>query len=266
MVDKHPYYPKIVHIIRPHSLANRLTIRQSCRYNNAFQIITRLILAKTWSDIMKCSACQAETPDDAEFCAKCGHNLKNEPNDTAPQAARQTPIERFKNAAASGRDDDDEEEVTLWIGGYSAKAMVGSWMLAALATALFVVAAFYFEFFSFLIAFVMVCLTWAFVALVLAYRKMGVYYELTTQRFIHKSGVLRRTSDRLEVIDIDDVTFSQGLIQRIVNVGSIQISSSDRTHPELVLIGIDNVHVIADTIDDVRRKERRRRGLHIEAI
>ena len=44
--------------------------------------------------------------------------------------------------------------------------------------------------------------------LVLAYRKMGVYYELTTQRFIHKAGILKRTSDRLEVIDIDDVTFS----------------------------------------------------------
>jgi membrane protein YdbS with pleckstrin-like domain len=216
---------------------------------------------------MKCSACQAETPDDADFCAKCGHNLKNEANDTAPQAeaASQTPIERFKNAVASTRDDDDEEEITLWIGGYSAKAMVGSWMLAAMASVLFVVAAIYFQF-SLLIAFVLICLTWIFVALVLVYRKMGVYYELTTQRFIHKSGILKRTSDRLEVIDIDDVTFSQGLIQRIVNVGTIRISSSDRTHPELMLIGIENVHEVADNIDDVRRIERRRRGLHIEAI
>ena len=49
-------------------------------------------------------------------------------------------------------------------------------------------------------------------------------------------------------------------------VGSIKISSSDRSHPELVLLGIEDVKNIADTIDDVRRKERRRRGLHIESI
>ena len=68
------------------------------------------------------------------------------------------------------------------------------------------------------------------------------------------------------MIDIDDVTFEQGLVQRMVNVGTIKISSSDRTHPELTLRGIEGVQEVADTIDDVRRKERRRRGLHIEAI
>ena len=219
---------------------------------------------------MKCSACGAETPDDADFCGKCGHNLKNEGNDTAQQTAPQgkssalSPAERFKNALPTG-DDDDDEEVSLWIGGYSAKAMVGSWMLAALASVLFVAGSIYFKL-PWLIPLALVSLTWIFVMLVLAYRKMGVYYELTTQRFIHKAGILKRTSDRLEVIDIDDVTFSQGLIQRIMNVGNIRISSSDTTHPELLLIGIENVHEIADNIDDVRRKERRRRGLHIEAI
>jgi hypothetical protein len=49
-------------------------------------------------------------------------------------------------------------------------------------------------------------------------------------------------------------------------VGTIHISSSDRTHPELLLLGIDDVKRVADLIDDVRRKERRQRGLHIEAI
>ncbi len=65
---------------------------------------------------------------------------------------------------------------------------------------------------------------------------------------------------------MDDVTFVQGIIQRMLSVGTIRVSSSDRTHPELVLLGIDNVEKVADLIDDARRKERRRRGLHIEAI
>jgi hypothetical protein len=73
-------------------------------------------------------------------------------------------------------------------------------------------------------------------------------------------------TDRIEVIDIDDVTYEQGLVQRMLGVGTIRIASSDRTHPELVLSGIDGVQQVADTIDDIRRKERRKRGLHIESI
>ena len=68
------------------------------------------------------------------------------------------------------------------------------------------------------------------------------------------------------MIDIDDVTYYQGLVERMLNVGSIKLESSDRTHPELWLRGIDNVGEVADLFDDLRRKERRRRGVHIESI
>jgi len=107
---------------------------------------------------------------------------------------------------------------------------------------------------------------WVGLALLFLYRKISVRYKLTTQRFIHRSGVLTRVSDRIEVIDIDDVTYHQGLTERLFDVGSIQLVSSDRTHPELWLRGIANVKKVADQIDDLRRKERRRRGLHIESI
>lgn len=98
------------------------------------------------------------------------------------------------------------------------------------------------------------------------YRRVGMHYELTTQRFVHQAGILMRTTDRIEVIDIDDVSFTQGIIQRMLGVGKIRITGSDRTHPELVLYGIDKVPEIASLIDDVRREERRRRSLHIESI
>jgi uncharacterized membrane protein YdbT with pleckstrin-like domain len=93
-----------------------------------------------------------------------------------------------------------------------------------------------------------------------------MHYELTTQRFVHQAGVLIRQTDRIEVIDIDDVSYTQGVIQRMLGVGTIRITGSDRTHPELVLRGIDKVPEIASLIDDVRREERRRRSLHIESI
>jgi hypothetical protein len=50
------------------------------------------------------------------------------------------------------------------------------------------------------------------------------------------------------------------------NVGTIHVSSSDRTHPVLHVAGVYNVKEVASMMDDARRTERIRRGLHIEAV
>ena len=114
---------------------------------------------------------------------------------------------------------------------------------------------------------VIICgFVWGGFAVQLGYRKLTVSYKLTTQRFIHESGLLKRVTDRIEVIDIDDVSLEQRVVERIMGVGSIKITSSDRSHPELHMHGIENVKEVALLIDDTRRAERRRRGLHIESI
>jgi phage terminase Nu1 subunit (DNA packaging protein) len=117
-----------------------------------------------------------------------------------------------------------------------------------------------------LVTVVVAVAVWGALFLLLTYRKLLNFYQLTNQRFIHKEGILRQVSDRIEVIDMDDVTYEQTIIDRMLSVGTIRIASSDRSHPLLCLRGIDDVHRIADLIDDVRRKERRKRGLHIETI
>ena len=73
-------------------------------------------------------------------------------------------------------------------------------------------------------------------------------------------------SDRIEVMDMHDVGLNQGPIERIFSVGTIVLTRSDRTHPVLSMIGIAGVGQIAGLIDDIRRKERRRRSLPNEAI
>jgi uncharacterized membrane protein YdbT with pleckstrin-like domain len=98
------------------------------------------------------------------------------------------------------------------------------------------------------------------------YMRFSRHYALTNQRFTHTRGLLWRQTDRIEVIDIDDVSFTQGPVERILGTGTVRISSSDQTHPELALPGIENVPVVAGLIDDARRKERRRRGLYIESV
>ena len=109
-------------------------------------------------------------------------------------------------------------------------------------------------------------LPWVYFIAVLCYRRMSVRYCLTTQRFVHERGILRRVNDRIEVLDMDDITFEQGLLERLSGVGTIRIVSHDQTDPELVLPGIENVKHVAALFDDARLAERRRRGLHVEQI
>lgn len=162
--------------------------------------------------------------------------------------------------------DDHDPEENVWRGGYSGKAMFGAWLLLGLITIAVIAAALLIADLSWLVALGVIVVIWLIGAAVYFWRRLGVDYSLTTQRFIHKAGLLSRRTDRIEVIDIDDVSYHQGPIQRLFGVGTIVISSSDRSHPELTMVGIDRVADVAGLIDDIRRKERRRRSLHIESI
>jgi len=179
-----------------------------------------------------------------------------------------SPRERFEQEVASRREslEDHDPEESLWSGGYSPKAMVGWWIGLTVVSAGLLIGAFMVPQLSLSVALGIIVILWLLVAANYARMRLGFHYELTSQRFIHKTGLLTRRTDRIEVIDIDDVSYEQGPVQRLFGVGSINITSSDRSDPELRLIGIDKVSEVSGLIDDVRRTERRRRSLHIESI
>ncbi len=216
-----------------------------------------------------------ETDPEATYCQHCGARLVDDaaqekavtveagnPVPPPPTDAR----EHFEQIARSKQGDDTHEENDVWSGSYSPKAMIGWWVGAGVATFVLLIVGIVYLRGHFGWLFLTILLGWAILAGRYAYRRYGVHYYLTTQRFIHETGILWRRTDRIELIDIDDVTFHQGPVQRMFNVGTIHLSSSDRTDPEMDLPGIDDVRGVADQIDDLRRKERRRRGLHIEAV
>jgi membrane protein YdbS with pleckstrin-like domain len=187
-----------------------------------------------------------------------------------------TPAEQLANASLNPpvQSQAMEPETDLWTGGFSPKAMIGTWLLSALfSVAMLVVLVMAPTLLGdqvplkvlWSVGIGIVIAWWAIAISSYAYRRISVGYQLTNQRFIHKHGILVRTTDRIELIDIDDVAFSQGLIQRMLGVGTIRVTSSDRSHPTLALLGIDEVDRVSGMIDDARRKERRRRSLHIEA-
>lgn len=214
---------------------------------------------------MQCPKCQADVMEQASFCHSCGAQLSLSGN--GAREGRPGDSLAPRSGSISTRDDPEQE---LWQATYSPKAAVPSFALAGLASAVVVIGV--------LIILGLLTAThwlWLLLAIVLVFGGLGIRlwltrlstaYRLTTQRLVHEVGLLRRVTNRLEVIDIDDVTIEQGLIDRFLGIGTIKLTSSDRTHPVLQLRGVDNVRVVADQFDHARRTERVRRGLHIEAV
>ena len=227
---------------------------------------------------MNCPTCSAQVPGDATFCPQCGARLTraaggpaSEDESTAAATSDSARSQGARAAAAAGfrpKGGELPAEKELWTGGYSPKAMYGPWIGAAVATiaGLIAVPLLRNDTLGWSIFGIAVLLVWGGLLLTLVIRRLSVKYRLTNHRLFHEQGILRRVTDRIEIIDIDDVTVEQGIIERMLGVGTIRVTSSDRSSPELIMPGIDPVKEVADTIDHARRAERQRRGLFIESV
>lgn len=158
-----------------------------------------------------------------------------------------------------------EAEREIWSGSFSPKGMYGSWAIAAVVTLIGVIAAVLIPMPA---VFIAVCIAAPIIWVVLIFQflklRWGVAYKLTSQRFMYEQGILRRVHNRILLIDIEDVTFVQGLMDRMFNVGTITLLSTDVTEGKLVMPGIDNVERVANAIDDARREERRKRAIILQ--
>lgn len=237
---------------------------------------------------MRCRACGVEAVQQAIFCPQCGERLETtEPEfppaseekgearpETPPPQSDRPATDRSPNMAerlrpgGAGNGGPEEPEQELWRGGYSPKAMLGNWAVSALVTI------------AVLIAWAVwrpagwqgwvpplaIAALWLWQGAMLFYRRYTTGYRFTTQRLVIESGLIRRRINPMQNIQIDDLTVEQGVLDRIAGTGRIVIASSDRTHPNLVMQGIENARQVADLIDKTRRHERRRRGLYVEQM
>ena len=218
---------------------------------------------------MKCPACNAEAQTGGVYCNQCGASLTApvEPP-VAPALGDPSPGKQRLTAPMMMSGAGEDAEQVLWDGRFSKLAMIGEWIGGAAAT----------------IAAVVVCLIvgvttqvwwwvagalavlWIALLLRLLYKQLSIRYHLTNQRFIHERGLLWRTIDRIEAIDIDDIAVQQGPVERMLGIGSVRIGSSDASTPVFLVEGIEDVRRVATLIDDTRRKERRKRGVYVEQV
>lgn len=232
---------------------------------------------------MKCPQCEADVTEQAVYCHRCGARVDDqaqfgfdsarpattevEPHPPVAESPPATGGERLRREVSSRRGWVDEPEGELWRGGYSRKAMVGTWVLCgAITLAALVVAALYAPEGWGKFVWLGILVLWVVPAVTYVYRRLNQHYRVTNHQLFHELGIFRRRIDRVELIDVNDITFEQGPVERLLGIGTIHVMSNDHSHPQLDLRGIDDVRTVAQTIDSARRKERVRRGLHIESF
>jgi membrane protein YdbS with pleckstrin-like domain len=225
---------------------------------------------------MKCPVCDANADSEGAFCQHCGAKLprsesvgdaetQSPPTESPTERPQLDPSTGSSSRGGRRRGVVDVPEETLWEGTFSYKAMIGLAVLCGVATiVLFVVALAYFEGLMRTILLIVIVVMWVLLAARTSSRRLGISYKLTNHMFYHRHGVLTRVTDRIELIEVHDVTYEQGVSDRLVNTGRIKIASSDRTDPIFYLLGVEDVERVAKLIDTARRDEQVRRGRRIE--
>ncbi|MDR0336367.1 MAG: PH domain-containing protein [Planctomycetaceae bacterium] len=96
------------------------------------------------------------------------------------------------------------------------------------------------------------------------YRTWTLHYKLTNHRLYIYQGFFTKKSDSMELVYIEDVQLIQTFVDRLLNggVGRLTIfSSSDKTHSQLIVTGIDNPQLIFEKIDTARAEVRAKRAI-----
>jgi membrane protein YdbS with pleckstrin-like domain len=69
-------------------------------------------------------------------------------------------------------------------------------------------------------------------------RMLQTRYRLSSQRLFIERGILSRTMDQTELIRVDDVRMQQTFINRIFNIGTVLLMTTDMTDRSVAIIGI----------------------------
>jgi len=73
-------------------------------------------------------------------------------------------------------------------------------------------------------------------------------YELTNERLITRYGVLNKTMDELELYRVKDYKLDRPFFLRMFSLGNIILSTSDKSHPVVIIRAIPNAEELREKI------------------
>jgi len=99
----------------------------------------------------------------------------------------------------------------------------------------------------------------------IAIRILSVRYRITNQRIFIEKGLLSRTMDQTELIRVDDVRMQQTFVNRIFNIGTVVMMTTDVSDRDVPIVGIKDPVRVTEVI---RQQMRTLRGktVYIENV
>ncbi|MFM7637695.1 MAG: PH domain-containing protein [Crocinitomicaceae bacterium] len=73
-------------------------------------------------------------------------------------------------------------------------------------------------------------------------------FKITSQRIEKTDGIFSRTTTNLELYRVKDLQMKRNLIQRMVGIGSVELTTSDQSDHRFHLNGIQNYEKVFTTI------------------
>ena len=89
----------------------------------------------------------------------------------------------------------------------------------------------------------------------------SVRYRVTNYRIDYERGILSKNIDTLELWHVEDLSFHQSLIDRLLGVGNVTVLSHDETMPKLVLASVPNPRHLYEQLKQRVIAVKRQRGV-----
>jgi len=106
------------------------------------------------------------------------------------------------------------------------------------------------------------------VAAVLFYKILQIrktYYTVSAERIEHSTGVFSQRIDNLDMFRVVDIKLRRSVFDRIVGVGTVTLTTTDKSHPEFVFQKVKNSHELYDIIKKASLSaDRKTNVIHME--
>ena len=89
----------------------------------------------------------------------------------------------------------------------------------------------------------------------------SIRYRITNYRIDFERGILGKNIHTLELWHVEDIKYHQSFLDRILNVGDIEIMSHDDTTPDLRLKGVPNPRPLFESLKQRVIAVKRQRGV-----
>ena len=100
-----------------------------------------------------------------------------------------------------------------------------------------------------------------FIAVVKWLRVKYTKFEVTTERIRMTKGILSRTTEEVELYRVKDATVVEPFGLRLFSLGNIVMTTSDKSHPVLVIPAVPNVKELREQLRTHIERMRIKKGV-----